>query len=109
MVQFHRAPRKPSSEPGTHSHLVSMLLSVDRLQDVSVFRVRRLFPFPDRFTTAIILPFVVDNAVVCETTGKRVGVLPSSAAMYAATGSGTSRAIVFSFVQLHSPEFHITL
>src|SRR5229473_3045987 len=33
----------------------------------------------------------------------------SSAARYAATGSGTSRAIVFSFVQLHSLEFHITL
>src|ERR1700740_233085 len=75
MVQFHWAPRKFSSEPGTHSNLVSMPLSVGRLQDVSVFRVRLLFPFPDRFTTAIILPFVVDNAVVCETTGKRVDVL----------------------------------
>src|SRR5258708_40128078 len=75
MVQFHRAPRKLSSEPDTDSNLVSMPLSPGRLQDVTVFRVRRLFPFPDRFTTSIILPFVVDNAVVCETTGKRVGVL----------------------------------
>src|ERR1700693_600350 len=52
-----------------------MRLSVDRLQDVSVFRVRLSFPSGDRVTTAIIPPLVVDSAVFCEATGKRVRVL----------------------------------
>src|SRR5258708_34425057 len=52
-----------------------MRLSVDRLQDVSVIRAHLLFPLADRVTTAIIPPLVVDNAVFCEATGKRVRVL----------------------------------
>src|SRR5260370_243442 len=52
-----------------------MRLSVDRLQDVSVFRVHLLFPLADRVTTAIIPPLVVDSAVFWEATGKRIRVL----------------------------------
>ena len=54
---------------------ISVRLNVNCLQDVSVFRVRRLLPLADRVTTVIILPLVVDSAIFGETTGKRVSVL----------------------------------
>src|SRR6266481_6330748 len=75
MVQFNRTSGKLTGESGTYGHLVSMRLSVDRLQDVSVFRVSLLFPLADRVTTTIIPPLIVDSAVFCEATGKRVRVL----------------------------------
>src|SRR6266436_4389519 len=109
MVQFNGTPRELAGESGTHGHLVSMRLRVDRLQNVSVFLVRRLLPLADRVTTAIIPPLVVDSAVFGEAAGKRVRVLRLSAARYAAIGSGASRVIVFSSVPLHSLEFPITL
>ncbi len=49
--------------------------NVNRPQDVSVFRVRRLLPLADRVTTVIILPLVVDSAIFGEATGKRISVL----------------------------------
>src|SRR3979490_3146494 len=75
MVQFNRTPGKRTGESDTHVHLVSLRLSVDRLQGVLVFRVHRLFPLADRLTTAIIPPLVVDSAVFYEATGKRIRVL----------------------------------
>jgi len=53
----------------------------------------------------IIPPLVVDSAIFGEATGKRISVLHFSAARYSATGSGTSRAMLFSLVQLHSQKF----
>src|SRR5260370_11896282 len=73
--QFNGTPRELAGESGTHGHLVSMRLRVDHLQSVSVFLVRRLLPLADRVTTAIIPPLVVDSAIFCEATGKRVRVL----------------------------------
>src|SRR6266436_3797030 len=67
--------RKRTGESGTHGHQVSERLNVNRPQDVSVFRVRRLLPLADRVTTVIILPFVVDSAFFGEATGKRISVL----------------------------------
>ncbi|PYX58253.1 MAG: hypothetical protein DMG76_09695 [Acidobacteria bacterium] len=52
-----------------------MHLSVDGLQDVSIFRVRRLLPLADRVATVIILPLVADSAIFGEAAGKRVRVL----------------------------------
>ena len=48
---------------------------MNRLQDVSVFCVRRLLLLADRVTTVIFLPVVVDNAIFGEATRKRIGVL----------------------------------
>src|SRR5258708_12949814 len=76
MVQFNGTPRELAGESGTHGHLVSMRLRVDRLQNVSVFLVHRLLPLADRVTTPIIPPPVVDSAVFGEAAGKRVRVLP---------------------------------
>jgi hypothetical protein len=50
-------------------------LNVNRLQDVSVFRVRRLLPLADRVTAVTILPVVMDRAIFGEATGKRISVL----------------------------------
>src|SRR5258708_30248736 len=61
VVQFNRTPRELAGESGTHGHLVSMRLRVDHLQNVSVFRVRRLLPLADRVTTPIIPPLRRDN------------------------------------------------
>jgi len=45
VVQFNGTPRELAGQSGMHGHLVSMRLRADHLQNVSVFRVRRLFPF----------------------------------------------------------------
>src|SRR5258708_15256175 len=42
VVQFNRTPRELSGDSVTHGHLVSMRLRHDHLQNVSVFRFRRL-------------------------------------------------------------------
>src|SRR4029077_20487219 len=55
--------REITGESGTHHHQGSERLNVDRLKDVSVFRVRRLLLLTDRTTTVIILPLVVDSAI----------------------------------------------
>src|SRR5258708_744995 len=58
-----------------HSHFVSTRLSIDRLQNVSVLLIRRLLPLADRDSAAIILPLVVDSAILDEAAGKRIRVL----------------------------------
>jgi hypothetical protein len=75
VVYFNRASGKITGESGTHRHQDSERLNVDRLKDVSVFRVRRLLPLADRTTTVIILPLVVDSAIFGKATGERISIL----------------------------------
>src|SRR6266436_8185672 len=102
MVQFNGTPRELAGESGTHGHLVSMRLRVDRLQNVSVFLVRRLLPLADRVTTAI-------SAVFGEAAGKRVRVLRLFGGQVCGNRFGCVESHRILPVPLHSLESRITL